>query len=164
MYVRICKNQMRVCWYMRSCCLHSCIHIQNIVICSQAQGHMPPAQGNSITHRQRYHRWRLPLYSQCCVCFLLGLCPCYIMQCGVEELRNVDLRSVSNETLIYMGFNRTVAENMYFPQHVLIDQLHFNSLVVWGSRRFQPPLMIVLFLMVFPCTLEISYRFVVRWC
>jgi hypothetical protein len=63
-----------------------------------------------------------------------------------------------------MGFNKIVVENMYFPQLVLIDHLHFDSSVIWGSRKLQFPLMIVLFLMVFPSTLDISYSFDVRWC
>ena len=41
-----------------------------------------------------------------------------------------------------MGFNRIVAENMYFPQLVLIDHLHFDSSVIWGSRKLQFLLMV----------------------
>ena len=60
----------------------------------------------------------------------------------------MELRRVSKETLISMIFNIIIGENMRFPQLLLINHPHFNSLVYCGYRKFRPPAMIKLFLIV----------------
>jgi hypothetical protein len=83
MYVRM---SMYRCMYVSArikfvclgtCTRAACMHANTLRILLFVLRHKDVWRDSS-THRQRYHRWRLPLYSECYLCFLLGLCPCDI--------------------------------------------------------------------------------------